>query len=324
MKKMWKPLPYYDKITLNYIINPIKWSGTLKYDLQNKKLYEGIELCTVSAEGFKTACASLSFVMPLGEKASLYALVPNVLTRSCKDYPDVTSIEKKLALLYGAEVIVDVGKSGENQILKIEISCIDDRFSIDEESITNECLKLLFQMIFEPRLENGAFCPDDVESEKRLLEERLIAENSDKRTYAKNRCNEIMFENEVYEGIPELLEKIKKSGRKIVLATSKPEEFALRILEHFELIKYFDVVAGASMDEKRNKKGDVIRYAIEKGGFSTENAVMIGDREHDIFGAKENGLPSIGVLYGYGSREELEAAGADYIAETVDGISDLL
>lgn len=133
-----------------------------------------------------------------------------------------------------------------------------------------------------------------------------------------------IFENEVYEGIPQLLEKIKQSGRKIVLATSKPEEFALRILEHFELIKYFDVVAGASMDEKRNKKGDVIRYAIEKGGFSTENAVMIGDREHDIFGAKENGLPSIGVLYGYGSREELETAGADYIAETVDDISDLL
>ncbi len=77
-----------------------------------------------------------------------------------------------------------------------------------------------------------------------------------------------IFENEVYEGIPLLLEKIKQSGRKIVLATSKPEEFALRILEHFELIKYFDVVAGASMDEKRNKKGDVIRYAVEKGGFS--------------------------------------------------------
>ena len=198
MKKVWKDLPYYDKISLNYIIKPTKWSGTVKYDLQNKKIFDGVELCTVSADGFKTACASISFVMPLGEKASLYALVPNVLTRSCNEYPDVTSIEKKLALLYGAEVIVDVGKSGENHILKIEVSCIDDRFSIDDESITNECLKLLFQMIFEPRLENGVFCSDDVESEKRLLAERLIAENSDKRTYAKNRCNEIMFENELY------------------------------------------------------------------------------------------------------------------------------
>lgn len=133
-----------------------------------------------------------------------------------------------------------------------------------------------------------------------------------------------IFENEVYEGVPKLLDKIKKSGRKIVLATSKPEEFAVRILEHFDLIGYFDVVAGASMDEKRNKKGDVIRYAMEKGGFSAEKAVMIGDREHDIFGAKENNLPSIGVLYGYGDREELEKAGADYIAETVENIFELL
>ncbi len=198
MKKVWKDLPYYDKISFNYIVKPIKWSGIVKYDFKNEKISEGVELCTVSAKGFKTACASVSFVMPLGEKASLYALVPNVLTRSSKDYPDVTSVEKKLALLYGAEVIVDVGKSGENQVLKIEVSCIDDRFSIDDESITDECLKLLFSMIFEPRLENGAFCPDDVESEKRLLAERLIAENSDKRAYAKNRCNEIMFDNELY------------------------------------------------------------------------------------------------------------------------------
>ena len=133
-----------------------------------------------------------------------------------------------------------------------------------------------------------------------------------------------IFENEVYEGVNELLGKIMASGRKIVLATSKPEEFAVRILEHFDLMKYFDVVAGASMDEKRNKKGDVIKYAMEKGGFSSENAVMIGDREHDIYGAKENGLPSIGVLYGYGDREELEKAGADFIAETVADIYELL
>ena len=133
-----------------------------------------------------------------------------------------------------------------------------------------------------------------------------------------------IFENEVYEGVEEMLEKIKDSGKSIVLATSKPEEFAVRILEHFNLIGYFDVVAGASMDEKRNKKGDVIKYAMEKGGFSVDGAVMIGDREHDILGAKENNLPSIGVLFGFGSREELEKAGADYIAETVEDIFDLL
>lgn len=133
-----------------------------------------------------------------------------------------------------------------------------------------------------------------------------------------------IFENEVYDGIKELLRRVKESGRKIVLATSKPEEFALRILEHFELTEFFDVVAGASMDEKRNKKGDVIKYALEKGCLTPEDAVMIGDREHDVLGAQENGIDTIGVLYGYGSRDELEKAGAMHIAETVNDIFDLL
>ena len=129
-----------------------------------------------------------------------------------------------------------------------------------------------------------------------------------------------IFENEVYDEIPELLEEIRNSGRKIILATSKPEEFAKRILVHFGLDKYFDFAAGATMDSSRNKKGDVIAYALKESGCSSENAVMVGDRLHDILGAKENGLDSIGVLFGYGSREELENAGADYIAGTVKDI----
>ncbi len=129
-----------------------------------------------------------------------------------------------------------------------------------------------------------------------------------------------IFENKVYDGIESLLNEIKLSGRKIILATSKPEEFAKRILVHFGLDKFFDFVAGATMDTSRSKKGDVIAYAIKESGCSPENTVMIGDRLHDIFGAKENGLDSIGVLFGYGSRKELENAGADYIAETVEDI----
>ena len=129
-----------------------------------------------------------------------------------------------------------------------------------------------------------------------------------------------IFENEVYDGIENLLGEIRNSGRKIILATSKPEEFAKRILVHFGLDKYFDFAAGATMDTSRSKKGDVIAYALKESGCSPENAVMVGDRLHDILGAKENGLDSIGVLFGYGSREELEKAGADYIAETVNDI----
>lgn len=129
-----------------------------------------------------------------------------------------------------------------------------------------------------------------------------------------------IFENEVYEGIENLLNELRSSGRKIILATSKPEEFAKRILAHFGLDKYFDFAAGATMDSSRVKKGDVIAYALSESGCSPDNAVMIGDKMHDIQGAKENGLASIGVLFGYGSREELENAGADFIAETVEDI----
>ncbi len=134
-----------------------------------------------------------------------------------------------------------------------------------------------------------------------------------------------IFENKVYEGVEDMLCTLKEADRKIVLATSKPEEFALRILEHFNLKKYFDVVAGASMDSSRSKKGDVIAYALSMCAIpDKKTAVMVGDREHDIIGARENGLDSIGVLYGYGSEEELKECGADYIVSQPKDILKLI
>lgn len=130
-----------------------------------------------------------------------------------------------------------------------------------------------------------------------------------------------LYENEVYPGVEEMLKTLKAQGKTLILATSKPEEFAIRILKHFGLDGYFTVMAGATMDPSRSKKGDVITYALRQGGVSAlSTAVMIGDREHDIFGAKQNGLDSIGVLFGYGDRDELEKAGATYIASTVEEI----
>ena len=124
-----------------------------------------------------------------------------------------------------------------------------------------------------------------------------------------------LLENRVYDEIPELLRSLKKSGRKLLVATSKPEVYAVQILEHFGLLPYFDLVAGASLDESRNCKEDVIRYALQKINGDSAQAVMVGDRVHDVEGAKANGLPVIGVLYGYGSEEELVGAGADLIAK---------
>lgn len=126
-----------------------------------------------------------------------------------------------------------------------------------------------------------------------------------------------IFENEVYDGIPELLSELKKCGATIVLATSKPQEFAVRILDHFHLSEYFDYVSGASMDNSRNNKRDIIEAAIEALQISDRSEIlMVGDREHDVLGAKACGIDAAGVLYGYGSREELVAAGARYLAES--------
>ena len=196
-KKLWKDFPFCDIISLKYDLIKIG-CDVMEYKFQNKEISNGIELCSITAKGFKSASVTVNFVMPLSQKASLYALVPNVLSRSSEEYPDLTSIERKLAVLYGAELSVDVSKSGDHQVLKLGVSCIDDRFAFDGESITAECSKLLFEIIFKPRLVNGVFDVDDVESEKRLLSERLAAEKSDKRAYAKNRCEEIMFQGDVY------------------------------------------------------------------------------------------------------------------------------
>ena len=126
-----------------------------------------------------------------------------------------------------------------------------------------------------------------------------------------------MFENEVYDGIQDLLKQLKSDGKTLIVATSKPEAFAVEILQHFDLYDYFNFVAGATMNDVRNKKADIIRYALETCHITNKSsAIMIGDREHDIIGANENVLDSIGVLFGYGTIDELKNAGATFIADT--------
>lgn len=133
-----------------------------------------------------------------------------------------------------------------------------------------------------------------------------------------------LFENQVYPGIPEMLSALRKAGKRLVVATSKPEEYALRIVEHYGLAPYFENVCGSLMDESRSKKAEVIAYALERNGIADRNAVlMVGDRKHDVIGAAANSLKSCGVLYGYGSRDELTAAGADFIAEDIAALTDI-
>ena len=132
-------------------------------------------------------------------------------------------------------------------------------------------------------------------------------------------------ENEPYEGIRELLAALRSAGKRLILATSKPEIFAVRILELFELAAYFECICGAPMDDPdAGRKPAVIRAALARVGARPESAVMIGDRRHDVEGAHAVGLPAVGVLYGFGSRAELEACGAEYIAENLSELQRIL
>lgn len=130
-----------------------------------------------------------------------------------------------------------------------------------------------------------------------------------------------IFENTVYPMIPELLEELAAQGKKLVLATSKPTSFAQRILDHFELDRYFYFTGGSNLDGSRTKKGEVIAYALSESGLENQaKAIMIGDRKYDIIGAKEVGIDSIAVLYGYGSRDELARENPTFIVNTVDSL----
>ena len=128
-------------------------------------------------------------------------------------------------------------------------------------------------------------------------------------------------ENSVYEGIPEVLKQLKDAGAHLYIATSKPEPFAKRIAEHFGLDGYFDRIAGATLDERITGKGQVIQMLLEElADIPVSNIVMVGDREHDVLGAKEHGIACVGVLYGYGSRAELEQAQAMTICPTPEAL----
>lgn len=127
-----------------------------------------------------------------------------------------------------------------------------------------------------------------------------------------------IFENKVYDGIPELLDALRHSGRRLILATSKPTVFAERILVHFGLRDFFERVCGSELDGTRVKKDEVIAFALEQAALSDKRAVvMIGDRKHDVLGAIRNGIDAVGVLYGYGSFDELDAAGAQDAVKSV-------
>lgn len=126
-----------------------------------------------------------------------------------------------------------------------------------------------------------------------------------------------IFENVVYPDIPEMLKELKKNGFRLYIASSKPEIFVKQITDRFGLTEFFEDQIGSEMDGRRIKKSEVITEAMKRGGLISADTIMVGDRSHDIIGAKEAGIPAVGVKWGFADDEELESAGAVYIADTV-------
>ena len=131
------------------------------------------------------------------------------------------------------------------------------------------------------------------------------------------------YENRPYDGIRELLEKLRAQGHQLYVATSKPEGMSVDILEHFDLARYFTRICGASLDASRSTKSAVIAYLLEQAGDVTE-AVMVGDTKFDITGAQAHNIPAIGVSWGYGEVSDMEAAGAAAIAHSPEELFELL
>lgn len=179
-------------------------------------------------------------------------------------------------------------------------------FSIDEPDLTKLC-PFIGPPLIESFREFYGFSESD--AQKALLK------------YREYFSEKGIFDNEVYPGIPNLLERLCAKGYTLAVATCKPTVFAQRILNHFDLERFFTVTIGSELDGTRIHKNEVIACALEQLGTKPSAAWMVGDRRYDICGAKENGLSSVGVLYGYGSREELEEAGADRIAATEEDLT---
>lgn len=135
-----------------------------------------------------------------------------------------------------------------------------------------------------------------------------------------------LFENDIYPGIAQMLERLKQAERRLAVASSKPTVFVKQILEHFEILSYFDVIVGSKLDGTRAKKEEVVEEALRQllCDGNGHDIVMVGDRKFDVEGAKAYGIDSIGVAYGYAACGELEEAGADVIVETVEELEKAL
>ena len=132
------------------------------------------------------------------------------------------------------------------------------------------------------------------------------------------------FEAEIYDGLRDLMKVLRNNGKRCCITTSKPQVFAREILSHFDMDTAFDGIYGSELNGTRGEKAEVLRYCLKQQTISAEDAILVGDRYFDVNGAKEVGMDCVGILYGYGTEEELRTAGADYIAADTNALQELL
>jgi phosphoglycolate phosphatase len=187
------------------------------------------------------------------------------------------------------------------------------------------CIRYALQRMGERVPEEEALLwaigPPLKESFARLLSEP--ARSDEAVALYRERFGEVgLYENAVYPGIHGLLDELSENGMRLAVATSKPHVYANRILEHFDLAGYFEAVFGSELSGERTDKTELLSFALKQ--LAADNATMVGDRRHDVIGARNCGLFSVGVLYGYGSREELAEAGVDRLVDGVEELSAVL
>lgn len=192
-------------------------------ELERITIKNGVEFLNVPADRFKTNEMMISFVLPLSaDTASRNALLLQLLSRCSKAYPNIQALNRKLAMLYGASLNTNVTKQGKYQILTLFLSALDDRFSIDNEAISEESAKLLLSLLFSPKLDNdGCFFSEDIEREKSVLAEKLESEANEKRLYSLRRLEEEMFRDEAFGvnplGTLDAIKKVTKEDLKAAL-----------------------------------------------------------------------------------------------------------
>ncbi|MCL2508425.1 MAG: insulinase family protein [Oscillospiraceae bacterium] len=167
-------------------------------DLRQIEIAQGVDLCAVKTDMFKTGRISVTMALPLGGDIAANAALVYILRRSCAKYPDFTSLNGHLDELYGAALSASVTKLGEAQTVNLSISAIDDRFALGGDSVLESAAELLLCMLFEPKLVDANFTQEDVDIEKRLLLERMLSELDDKTVYAMRRCQELMCADEPF------------------------------------------------------------------------------------------------------------------------------